>query len=34
LRSLDVLPNNLPVQLTSFVGRGEELVEIQRLLVS
>jgi predicted ATPase/class 3 adenylate cyclase len=32
LRSLDVLPNNLPVQLTSFVGRGEELVEVQRLL--
>jgi predicted ATPase/class 3 adenylate cyclase/DNA-binding CsgD family transcriptional regulator len=32
LRSLDVLPNNLPVQLTSFVGRGAELVEVQRLL--
>ena len=25
LRSLDNLPNNLPVQLTSFVGRTEEL---------
>lgn len=32
LRSLDVVPNNLPVQLTSFVGREEELGEIRRLL--
>jgi predicted ATPase/class 3 adenylate cyclase/DNA-binding CsgD family transcriptional regulator len=32
LRSLDVLPNNLPAQLTSFVGRGDELVEVERLL--
>jgi predicted ATPase/class 3 adenylate cyclase/DNA-binding CsgD family transcriptional regulator len=32
LRSLDVLPNNLPSQLTSFVGREGELVEVRRLL--
>lgn len=31
-RSLDVLPNNLPAQLTSFVGRIDELVEVQKLL--
>jgi predicted ATPase/class 3 adenylate cyclase/DNA-binding CsgD family transcriptional regulator len=29
LRSLDALPNNLPGQLTSFVGRVTELGEIQ-----
>jgi predicted ATPase/class 3 adenylate cyclase/DNA-binding CsgD family transcriptional regulator len=28
LRSLDALPNNLPTQLTSFVGRARELSEI------
>ena len=28
LRSLDVLPCNLPAQLTSFVGRGAELEEL------
>jgi class 3 adenylate cyclase len=28
LRSLDTLPNNLPAQLTTFVGRERELVEI------
>ena len=27
-------PNNLPVQLTSFVGRDRELVELDRLLAS
>jgi predicted ATPase/class 3 adenylate cyclase len=32
LRTLDALPNNLPVQLTSFVGRGQELAEVVRLL--
>lgn len=32
LRSLDALPNNLPVQLTSFVGREEQIGEIARLL--
>ncbi len=30
-RSLDLMPNNLPVQLTSFVGRARELAEAQRL---
>jgi predicted ATPase/class 3 adenylate cyclase/DNA-binding CsgD family transcriptional regulator len=33
-RSLDELPNNLPTQLTSFVGRSPELVELDALLVS
>ncbi len=32
LRSLGALPNNLPLQLTSFVGRDEEVAEIQQLL--
>ena len=32
LRSLDTLPNNLPRQLTSFVGRGREMAEVKRLL--
>lgn len=32
LRSLDHLSNNLPAQLTSFVGRDEELAEIITLL--
>jgi len=32
LRSLDALPNNLPRQLTSFVGRERELAEVARLL--
>ena len=32
LRSLDVRPNNLPPQLTSFVGRREELKEALGLL--
>jgi predicted ATPase/class 3 adenylate cyclase/DNA-binding CsgD family transcriptional regulator len=32
LGSLDNLPNNLPVQLTSFVGRAVELSELRRLL--
>jgi predicted ATPase/class 3 adenylate cyclase len=31
-RTLDARPNNLPVQLTSFVGREEELAEVRRLL--
>jgi predicted ATPase/class 3 adenylate cyclase/Flp pilus assembly protein TadD len=34
LRTLDTLPNNLPVQTTSFVGREHELAEVQRLLAS
>ena len=32
LRSLDVLPNNLPHQLTSFIGREREIGEVKRLL--
>lgn len=32
LRSLDSRPNNLPRQPTSFVGRGQELTDTQRLL--
>jgi predicted ATPase/class 3 adenylate cyclase len=34
LRSVDALPNNLPLQLTSFVGRDEELRELQDLLAA
>jgi len=32
LRSLEVLVNNLPVQLTSFIGREGELADIDRLV--
>ena len=32
LRSLEALPNNLPLQLTSFVGRERELAEAKELL--
>ncbi|HEX6795994.1 MAG TPA: adenylate/guanylate cyclase domain-containing protein [Casimicrobiaceae bacterium] len=32
LRSLEAIPNNLPQQLTSFVGRTRELAEIEALL--
>jgi predicted ATPase/class 3 adenylate cyclase len=32
LRSLDAQPHNLPVQLTSFVGRKEEVAQALRLL--
>ncbi len=32
LRSLDVLPNNLPRMLTSFVGREAEIAEIAALI--
>lgn len=34
LRSLDALPNNLPHQLTSFVGRVAEMEEARALLCS
>ena len=34
LRSLDTVPNNLPVQLTSFIGRAQEMVEVKRLLAA
>jgi predicted ATPase/class 3 adenylate cyclase len=32
LKSLDVSPNNLPVQLTSFIGRSKEKDEVKQLL--
>ena len=32
LKSLDNLPNNLPVQLTTFVGREREIEEVKHLL--
>jgi predicted ATPase/class 3 adenylate cyclase len=32
LRSLSALPNNLPIQLNSFVGRQAEMAEVKRLL--
>ncbi len=34
MRSLDTFPNNLPVQLTSFVGRRRELAHVQALLAA
>jgi predicted ATPase/class 3 adenylate cyclase/DNA-binding CsgD family transcriptional regulator len=34
LRSLDALPNNLPDQLTSFVGRERELVQLGEALAA
>lgn len=34
LKSLDLLPNNLPVQRTTFIGRLKEMTEIKRLLDS
>ncbi|MEP6670875.1 MAG: adenylate/guanylate cyclase domain-containing protein [Chthoniobacter sp.] len=34
LRSLESVPNNLPVQLTTFIGRERELGEVKRLLGS
>jgi predicted ATPase/class 3 adenylate cyclase len=34
LRSLDAAPNNLPTQLTSFVGRAAEVAEARRLLAT
>ncbi len=32
LRSLNVLPNNLPIQLTSFIGREREISQVKGLL--
>jgi predicted ATPase/DNA-binding CsgD family transcriptional regulator len=32
LKTLDIYPNNLPVQLTPFLGREQELIAIQHLL--
>jgi predicted ATPase/class 3 adenylate cyclase len=34
LRSLDSVPNNLPRQLTSFVGREQEMADVKRLLAA
>ncbi len=34
IRSLDRRPNNLPTQLTSFIGRNEELARAEELLSS
>jgi len=34
LRSLEVTPNNLPQQVTSFIGRERELADAKRLLES
>ncbi len=31
-RTLDAWPNNLPMQLTRFIGRGEEIATIRALL--
>jgi hypothetical protein len=32
LKTLDVRPNNLPVQLTSFIGRETQMAEVKGLL--
>lgn len=32
LRGLDVVPNNLPTQLTTFIGRAAEVAQVARLL--
>jgi len=32
LKSLATLPNNLPIQLTSFIGRDRELAKVKRLV--
>jgi predicted ATPase/class 3 adenylate cyclase len=32
LTTLDLSPNNLPIQLTSFVGREKEVTEVKKLL--
>jgi predicted ATPase/class 3 adenylate cyclase len=32
LRSLDTLPNNLPIQRTTFVGREDDVAEVKALL--
>jgi predicted ATPase/class 3 adenylate cyclase len=34
LKSLEAFPNNLPIQLTSFVGREREMAEVKRLLTT
>ncbi len=32
IKSLSTIPNNLPLQLTSFIGREKEIAEIKSLL--
>lgn len=32
LKTLDALPNNLPIQLTSFIGREKEIMDIREYL--
>lgn len=34
LASLDAFPNNLPVQLTSYIGRVHEMAEVEQLFTS
>jgi predicted ATPase/class 3 adenylate cyclase len=34
LKSLNVFPNNLPAQLTSFIGREREIEEVKRMLAT
>jgi len=34
LKSLNVLPNNLPIQLTSFIGREQEIADVKKLLTT
>jgi len=34
IKSLDALPNNLPIQLTSFVGREREIAEVKSVLTT
>ncbi|MGH2376538.1 MAG: ATP-binding protein, partial [bacterium] len=34
LRSLDTHRNNLPIQLTSFIGRGREMADVKRMLAT
>src|SRR5207247_1036578 len=34
LRSLEAFAHNLPVQLTSFIGREREITEVMRLLAT
>jgi predicted ATPase len=34
LKSLATIPNNLPAQLTSFIGREKEVAEVRRLLAT
>ena len=34
LKTLDTQPNNLPIQLTSYIGREQEMVRIKELLAN